>query len=74
MNEITLTLTQEAYLARERWDGRGEYEASATDEKGNSYQVTWLTIDDLASSLGDEESDLCDWGTPYSIQLMEKAE
>lgn len=74
------TITRDDYydtnadsVSCEYWDGRGEYEASATDEKGNIYQVTWLTVDDLASSLADEDADICNWDIPYSIQLMEKA-
>ena len=74
MLKLNLELLEQAYCTRDRWEGIGrEYEALAKDEKGNTYQVTWRTREDWHSSIDDEAS-ACDWDTPYSIVLMEKAE
>lgn len=75
MLEMKLEYLEQAYLSRERNDGRSEYTATAVDEKGNVYIITWLSYENWDTKIDNgEEDDVCDWNTPYSIQLIEKAE
>ena len=72
---MKLEYLEQAYLSRERNDGRSEYTATAVDEKGNVYIITWLSYENWDTKIDNgEEDDVCDWNTPYSIQLIEKAE
>ena len=40
------------------------YEASATDEDGNTYTVYWAITGDIND---EDASDHCDWDTPYMV-------
>ncbi len=72
---MKLEYLEQAYLSQERSDGRCEYQANATDERGNIYLVTWLSFEDWDNLIEDGiEDDICNWNTPYSIQLIEEAE
>ena len=75
MLEMKLEYLEQAYLSQENEDGSCEYQATATDERGNIYLVTWRSYKnwDLLIDEGLED-DVCDWNTPYSIQLIKKAE
>lgn len=61
-----LTLTTTAHHMRDRFDGIGEYEATAVDTVGNRYKITWLTSEE------EEEETACNWYNPYSIKLIER--
>lgn len=64
-------LLQGAYL-----DGTHEdphYTATATDKKGNTYQVRWEIAQDYDPTCGDE-SGACDWDNPSSVKLIDRAE
>ncbi len=60
-----LTLTTSAYHLRDRFDGIGEWVATAIDTAGNIYKITWFTSEE-------EEETACDWYNPYSIKLIER--
>ena len=74
----TLYLTQQAYIDNKGTDGDCVYRATAIDEKGNDYTVTWdayetdeeneCYIDSEGDSMGsyDDESNACDW-EDYSV-------
>lgn len=72
---MKLEYLEQAYLSQERSDGRCEYQATATDERGNIYMVTWLSYDNWDTLIEEGiEDDVCNWAVPYSIQLIEEAE
>lgn len=50
-------------------DERPFYKALATDEEGNSYEVTWDVKDNWeeVSESGDEHEMVEDWGQPSSV-------
>jgi len=62
--DLTLALTQQAYAA---YAGDAYY-ASAIDEDGDKYHVTWATLCDLADI--DDESEACDWANPINIEAI----
>ena len=73
--KLNLKTIEQADCDRVRIDGRSEYTATAVDEKENVYIITWLSYENWATKIDNgEEDDVCDWNTPYSIQLIEKAE
>lgn len=56
-------------------DGGSEYTATAVDEKGNVYIITWLSYENWDTLIEEGlEDDCCDWQVPYSIRLIERAE
>lgn len=64
-------LLQDAYL-----DGTHEdphYSSTATDKKGNTYEVRW-EIDPRYNPECGDESEACDWWNPSSIRLIDRAE
>lgn len=72
---IKLKLTEKAHVDHKNAEGNDVYIVKATDEKGNVYIITWLSYENWDTKIDNgEEDDVCDWNTPYSIQLIEKAE
>ena len=79
-NGITIYLTQDSYCF-----SYGVYAAAGKDVAGNVYDVRWNTTlawDDAceAAKNGDitgfaeDDSNACDWDSPYSVELIESAE
>ena len=75
----TLRLTQ-AFVAGTA--SRPHYEAVAADDSGNTYRVRWALKSAYVGADGDavsmdkwpeDESEMCDWDNPESVQLIEKA-
>jgi hypothetical protein len=69
-----ITLTQDAYAnggsvragANSIYELTAWYEAAAEDTDGNVYRVIWAISDDYNPAEQDE-SDACDWSTPWAI-------
>ena len=69
-----VTLVQDAYACGGSVRAGGNsiyeltewYEASAEDAGGNAYRVIWAISDDYNPAEQDE-SDACDWSTPWAI-------
>lgn len=59
-NDITITLTQQAYLQS---DGNDDwYQAVGVDAEGNEYMIKW----EIVCPDAEDESDACDW-TQYEV-------
>lgn len=66
-----ITLTQDAYARGGSVRAGGNsickltewYEASAEDAEGNDYRVIW----EISNTNAEDESDACDWSTPWAI-------
>lgn len=71
---LRVTLTQEAYAqggsVRNGANGISEltswYEAAAEDGDGNEYRIIWQILDDYDPA-EQEESDACDWSSPWAV-------
>lgn len=73
--KLNLKLVEQADCDRVRNDGRHEYTAYALDEKGNVYQITWVSYENWDTLIEEGLEDVCcDWQVPYSIRLIERAE
>lgn len=73
MDDFVIKIVEKPHYARENVDGICEFEALAVDNRGSTYQVTWLAYEDFDSNV-DSEKFACDWNKPYDVKLLTKAD
>lgn len=60
-------LTQQAYVDGPA-NGTPYYKASAVDQKGNEYEVTWEVVENWEQV--EDESEMCDWDNPVEVVAL----
>lgn len=72
MDDFIIKVIEKPHYARENEDGICEFEALAVDNRGSTYQITWLADEDYNNNV-DSEKFACDWNKPYDVKLLTKA-